>query len=520
MRSTRSGGTEDDPPAGSRVTHCSPVERPRTDPATNVGAWLAHHAAARPEHPAVVSDDGAQRLSYRALNELSNRVAAALRAHGVGEGDRVALALASQPLYLALYFAAAKLGAILVPLNTRLTAAELDFQLDDCEPRVAIRTAGVDLSERAGTVLLEAPDLLDALPRRAGEPEHVSGGERPQVILYTSGTTGHPKGAVLPHRKTLYNTLNAEAYFGLRADDVVVAPIPLFHSFGLKILSVPALFAGATLVLVDRFDPAGLQDSVARHRGTLLGAVPVMYRRMLEVGLRPDQLATLRFAFGAGASLDTATIRGFWEAGVALKQGYGQTETSILCCLDAADALRRAGSVGRPVRHGEVRIADERGASVPPGTRGEVVVRGPIVMSGYWRRPEETAASRIEGWHRTGDLGVMDEDGFVTLVGRVVELYISGGENVYPAEVERVLEEHPEVFEVAVVGVPDPRWGEAGRAYVVAERAGLDAEALLGWASRRLARYKLPREVVLVDALPRTVSGKVRKHALASRGSV
>jgi fatty-acyl-CoA synthase len=222
-------------------------------------------------------------------------------------------------------------------------------------------------------------------------------------------------------------------------------------------------------------------------------------------------------ALCAGAALGVETIERFWRAGIRLKQGYGQTETSILCCLDADDALRKAGSVGRPVRFGEVRIADERGRTVPAGERGEVVVRGPIVMLGYWRRPEETAASRSDGWHRTGDLGVMDAEGFVTLVGRLKDMYISGGENVYPAEVERVLAQHPDVSEVAVVGVPDPRWGEAGRAYVVPARGEVDAAALIAWAGERLARYKLPREVVVVAELPRTASGKVQKHALLAR---
>jgi fatty-acyl-CoA synthase len=239
---------------------------------------------------------------------------------------------------------------------------------------------------------------------------------------------------------------------------------------------------------------------------------------MLEAGLAQEKLASVRFAFSAGAPLAVDTIEKFWNAGVRLKQGYGQTETSILCCLDADDALAKAGSVGKPVRFGEVRIADERGRTVPAGARGEVLVRGPIVMLGYWRRPEETAASRIDGWHRTGDLGVMDADGVVTLVGRLKDMYISGGENVYPAEVESVLAQHPDVSEVAVVGVPDPRWGESGRAYVVPATARLDSAALLVWAGERLARYKLPREVVVVAELPRTASGKVQKHALLARG--
>lgn len=484
----------------------------------NVGTWLRDRAAAHPERPAVVRDAGKVELGYGALNDLANRAAAGLRERGVTAGDRVALALESEPFYLALYFASAKIGSILLPLNTRLTERELGAQIRDAEPRLVIRSPGIPVPGRAGARVIDAGDFRGSLPDRAPEPEPAPGGEAPQVLMYTSGTTGTPRGALLPHRKTLYNTLNAEVYFGLREDDVVVVPVPLFHSFGLKILSVPALFAGARVVLVDRFDAVALQECVARRRATVLGAVPVMYRRMAEAGIRADLLRSLRYAFGAGAPLDVATIRAFHDAGVPLRQGYGQTETSILCCLSAEDALRRAGSVGRPVRHGELRIVDPDGKPVPPGATGEVVVRGPIVMLGYWRRPAETAAARFGDWHRTGDLGVMDAQGYVTLVGRLKEMYISGGENVYPAEVERVLEEHPNVAEAAVVGVPDPEWGETGRAFVVPRREPFDADELLAWLRGRIAGYKRPRRVERVDALPRTPSGKIQKHLLGDRG--
>jgi fatty-acyl-CoA synthase len=491
-------------------------------PTANIGSWLTARAASEGDRIALVAagevpeDDRA--ISFAELNALANAVAARLQQAGVGPGERVALALPSEPLYLAVYFAVAKLGAILLPLNTRLRAAELRFQLEDSEPRVAVGVAAAALPADWTGETLSREELLEQLPREAGEPALGPGGEAAHVLMYTSGTTGRPKGALLPHRKTLYNTLNAEIYFGLTRDDVIVAPIPLFHSYGLKILSVPALFAGARVALVDHFDPVGLQARVAHERATILGAVPVMYQRMVRAGIRREQLESLRFAFSAGAAIDVATIRAFHREGVALKQGYGQTETSILCCLDDADTQRKAGSVGRPVAHGEVRVADERGEAVPSGQRGEVMVRGPIVMLGYWRREQETAEARVAGWHRTGDLGVMDDEGFVTLVGRRKEMYISGGENVYPAEVERVLEEHPDVAEAAVVGVADEEWGESGRAYVVPAAEAIDPERVLVWLRDQLAGYKQPREVVVVEALPRTASGKVQKHRLVANG--
>jgi fatty-acyl-CoA synthase len=500
--------------------------RETPDASVNMGSFLAERAASSGERTAVVVDATGERISYAELDARADRAAVALRSFGVAPGDRVALALPSTPLYLALYHACARLGAILVPLNTRLAPPELAFQIADCEPTVLVRTDEMAVPD-AGARHSLSPDALleagdDAAPPSGVPPggkggEVAQGGEVPQILMYTSGTTGRPKGALLPHRKTLYNTLNAVRYFRLESHDVVVAPVPLFHSFGLLILAVPTLYCGGSLVLVDKFDPLRLQRSVAENGGTLLAGVPVMFQRMLRSGLDREALASLRRAFSAGAPIDVETIRRFAEAGIPIQQGYGQTETSILCCLDAADALRKAGSVGRPVHWGELRIVDDRGRDVPRAEPGEIVVRGPIVMLGYWRRSEETRESRLDGWHRTGDRAVMDDEGFVTLVGRFKDMYISGGENVYAAEVERVLEAHPDVVEAAVVGVPDAEWGEVGRAYVVPAASPLDSEALVVWAGERLARYKLPRQVVTLDALPRTASGKVQKHLLVER---
>ncbi len=480
----------------------------------NVGTWIASRAALHPDRAAVIVERTGETLTYAELNALTNRIAHFLTGLGVRPGDRVALALRSEPLYLAVYYAVSKIGAILIPLNTRLTASELRFQLEDAEPRLLLRDPEFDAPTLDTGETLDPTAFRARLPERDDEPSIAPGGEAPHVLMYTSGTTGVPKGALLPHRKTVFNTLNAEIFFELVEDDVVIVPVPLFHSYGLKILSVPALFSGGTVVLVSRFDPSGIQKTVARRAGTILGGVPVMYRRMLEVGIEPDALRSLRMAFTAGAAIDVETVRAFHEKGVALVQGLGQTETSILCCSDREHALSKANSVGRPVRHGAVRIVDTEGEPVPPGTTGEIVALGPIVMLGYWRRPEETEASRLRGWHRTGDLGVADEDGFIRLVGRCKELYISGGENVYPAEVERALAEHTNVAECAVTAVPDPKWGEAGQAYVVPVSAPLDGDELLRWARERLAGYKLPREIIEIAELPRTASGKVQKHRL------
>jgi acyl-CoA synthetase (AMP-forming)/AMP-acid ligase II len=343
--------------------------------------------------------------------------------------------------------------------------------------------------------------------------------------MYTSGTTGVPKGALLPHRKTLYNSLNAQLFFDLTHRDRVLVALPLFHSFGLSILSLPALYAGASVHLEPGFDAEGVWATIAERRITYLGAVPTQLAALLaalEGAHEPWDTRSLRFLFGAGAAVPVEQIRAFERHGLVLKQGFGQTETSILCCLDARDAIRKAGSVGRPVFHAEVRVVatedlegpPESWRDVAPGEAGEIVVRGPITMLGYWERPEASAQTLRGEWLRTGDLASVDDEGFLTLSGRARDLYISGGENVYPAEVEAAFVAHPDVGEIAVVGVPDDRWGEAGRAYVVPAGTNRDAEALLAWAARRLARFKLPREIVFVEFLPRTETGKVQKHRL------
>lgn len=481
----------------------------------NIGSWIRDRAAESPQKLALADAQTGERWSYAVLNKTANRCAASLQHAGLRAGDRIAVALQSEPIYLALYFAAAKLGAIFLPLNSRLTASELGFQLADAEAKLVLTDPDIPVGPTPGTHALGIEEFRAALPDFAPEPKLAAGGDAPQVIMYTSGTTGVPKGAVLPHRKTRANSENAVAYFGLGPDDCVVVPVPLFHSYGLKILSVPALFAGASVVLVRQFDPVGLQRTVRDFAGSVLGAVPVMYRRMLQAGVDRAALASLRFGFSAGAPLDPETVRAFAGEQLALRQGFGQTETSILCAMDHnEDALAKLGSVGRPVGNCELRITDETGRTQPAGITGEILVRGPIVMLGYWKRPQETLESRQDGWHRTGDLARMDSRGFVTLVGRRKELYISGGENVYPAEVENVLLEHPNVADCAVVGVADPEWGEVGCAYIVPRALPLETAQLLDWTRERLARFKCPRQFVTVQELPRTASGKVQKHLL------
>ena len=461
---------------------------------------------------------------------------------GVARGDRVAILLANRSAFLETVFAAARLGAVALPINTRLAPPELRQIFDDAEPRVLLYEA--ELEERVARACAgmtdpplrlavgAAPDAYErALAAHAPDFSVAPvTPDDPMILMYTSGTTGAPKGALLPHRKTLFNSLNAQLFFDCSGRDRVLVVVPLFHSFGLQILSIPALYTGASLVLQRHFDATALWQAVAEHGVTFFGGVPTMFRELLgALDARPDRaelVAKLRFAFTAGAAIPVELIHAFEARGVRLKQGFGQTETSILCCLDARDAIRKAGSVGKPVFHAELRVVRREGIEGPTdawrdvaiGETGEIVVRGPITMTGYWKRPEATAETlREDGWLRTGDLATLDAEGFVTLVGRMRDLFISGGENVYPAQVEETYQQHPDVREIAVVGVPDERFGEVGCAYVVlAAGAELDEASLRAWGRERLATFKVPRSFLAVTSLPRTVTGKVQKHRLGA----
>jgi len=499
----------------------------------NVSRWLALRAQASPEAMAVIDDERA--LSWAGLEERCARAAGHLVGAGVVPGSRVALLLGNRSACLELVLAAARLGAIAVPLNTRLAAPEIAELLGDCRPDLLFHEAELGaLAEAACGSLAGAPKPLAV----GGQPDayeaaldaatphhevHPVEPETPMILMYTSGTTGQPKGALLPHRKTLTNCLNAQLFFECTRADRVLVVVPLFHSFGLKILALPALYCGATVVLQHRFDPAAVWRAVREQRISYFGGVPTMFPPLLEALDEAGDASSIRFLFTAGSAIPVETIHAFEARGLCLKQGFGQTETSILCCLDAQDALRKAGSVGRPVFHAEVRIVRSESLSLPPeqwqdcapGESGEIVVRGPLTMLGYWERPEATAETLRDGWLLTGDLASFDDEGFVTLTGRSKDLYISGGENVYPAQVEAVYAAHPAVREIAVAGVPDARWGELGRAWVVlTPGAKLDSDALIRWGRERLATFKVPRSFVAVEALPRTVTGKIQKFRL------
>jgi fatty-acyl-CoA synthase len=488
-----------------------------------VGSWTARRARMSPDRVAIVYE--AAEWTYRELHERVTRLAHALARLGVAHGDRVAYLGQNHPTFLETMFATGQLGAVFVPLNWRLAEPELAYILADSGARVLIRgpaqtAAATDLP---GVRAVGAGDEYEALLADASvEPlDQPVDPDETCMILYTSGTTGRPKGAMLTHANIAWNSVNLLLDVDLAGDEVTLVAAPMFHVAALNQTVLPTLLKGGRVVLVSSFDPQQALDLVARHRVTFLFGVPTMFLAMARApGWATADLSSVRSAICGGAPVPEAVIAAYQERGVTFMQGYGLTEAAPgVLFLRRDESVRKAGSAGTAAFFTDVRLVRPDGTDAPAGEPGEILVRGPNVMAGYWRRPDDTAAALTsDGWLSTGDIGVADEDGFISVRDRTRDLIISGGENIYPAEVEDALYRHPAVAECAVIGVSDQRWGEVGRAVVVL-RAGVHAgpEELLDFLDGRIARFKIPKSVVFTDTLPRTASGKVVKKDLRSR---
>jgi fatty-acyl-CoA synthase len=495
-----------------------------------LGSWPVRRRRLSPAHVAFVH--GATRRTYAELDDRTRHLAAALRDLGVERGDRVAYLGPNDPTLLETLFAATALGGVFVPLNWRLTAPELTYIAADCGATVLVHPAamtGAATAVAAGSPalrqLVELGPPFEGLAtgggRRGGAApapiDATVGLDDPAVIIYTSGTTGRPKGATLSHGNITWNCVNVLVDTDLASDEVALVCAPLFHVAALNMVSLPVLMKGGTVVLTGGFDPDVALELIARQRVTVMFGVPAMFNAMAHVpAFASADLSSLRRLLCGGAPVPLSTIRTYLDRGIPFLQGYGMTETSPgALFLGAERAADKAGTAGVASFFTDVRVVRPDGSEVEPGEKGEVVVAGPNVMRGYWNRPEATAEVMDGDWFRSGDVAVVDGDGYVTIVDRMKDVIISGGENVYPAEVEDVIYGHPDVAECAVIGVPHERWGEVGRAIVV-RRAGtaLDEEALLEHLDGRLARFKLPRSVVFTEALPRSGAGKVLKAEL------
>ena len=494
-----------------------------------VGSWTARRARKTPGARAILH--AGRVLSYAELDDRVGRLARALRGLGAGPGSRVAYLGPNHPAFLETMFATWCAGAVFVPLNMRLAAPELAGQLADCGAALLVYAPG-QAAVVAGIRGTARPSYLVALDgAAAGEhdyetllagppPERVDNPvslDDPSLIMYTSGTTGRAKGATLTHGNITWNAVNVVVDADFRADEVALAVAPLFHTATLNMLCLPTLLKGGTVLVEPAFDAARVLELIARYRVTSMFGVPAIYDAMAATpGWAHADTSSLRMLLCGGAPVPDATIRRYTDRGLTFIQGYGMTETSPgALLLDAEHALAKAGSAGVPHFFTDVRVAGPGGAGAGPGERGEIIVAGPNVMRGYWGQPEATAAVLAGGWLRSGDVGVTDEDGYVSVVDRITDVIISGGENVYPAEVENALLNHPAVADCGVIGIPDGRWGEVGRAVVVLRPGASASEAdILGFLDGRLARYKIPKSVQFASGLPRSATGKILKKKL------
>lgn len=503
----------------------------------NIAFWVQRWRELHPEKPAVIFNDRV--ITYRDLHSRSNRTASWLQSLGIEKGDRVAVMLPNSLEFIEVFIACSRLGAIFVPINYRVTGRELKHPITNARPRIFIfdqsymaMVASLGLEDCLPPMLLaivgDTPpsDNIRHYNRETvsfeGKRPFISRSlgpsdpEEPQVIMYTSGTTGSPKGAVLSHRKTFFNCLNAEIFFKLNFDDIMLIVLPLFHSGGLFIQAAPTLYKGATILLHSKFDPISVYRDIEKYCVSKFLGVPTVFKSLLNVP--PEQrrdVSSLKTCAGGGEKTSKDLFQACKTAGFGFRQIMGQTETSILLWASEEVSLSRPGTVGRPVFHAEVSILNRDGSRVKPGEIGEIVVRGSIMMKEYWQDPEQTDKTIKNGYLHTGDLAYVDTGGYYYLVDRVDDMYISGGENVYPAEVEAVLREMKDIDEIAVVGVPDEVWGFTGHAFILSEKGvEFDITEVHQHCHERLARYKLPKQISFVKELPRTALGKVRKKEL------
>lgn len=501
----------------------------------NLGLLLAKRAFLNPDTEAYVDDHSDLRLSFAELNARANQLANSLLADGLVKGERVGLLLMNSAAFMEAYFALAKIGAVVVPLNWRLVADELEFILKDSgTARLLFDDAFVDVvaelhsrGERTDVarwlqvtegseVAFFAEDYAAYRDRGAVSEPPVGGCDEDMLyIMYTSGTTGLPKGVVHSHNTAIWAVLTIGADPNYQDGDRYLACLPMFHVGALTPLAVN-VYKGTTSVVMRSFDPVRAWELIQAEQVTTGLAVPAMLNFMVQVpNFERFDYSSLRWMMTGAAPVPAALIQQYADMGIEVRQVYGLTEScGPACVMDGTNALRKPSSTGRAFFHTDVRVVNEQGEACAPGEAGEVLVRGAHIMVEYWNRPDATAETLIDGWLHTGDVAIMDEDGFVSIQDRIKDMIISGGENVYPAEIEAVLMAHPDISEAAVIGQASEKWGESPFAIVVKTREELSEAEVLDYCRGKLAGYKQPRGAVFIAEIPRNPSGKILKRLL------
>jgi fatty-acyl-CoA synthase len=494
--------------------------------------WLERWAMYSPTKIAVKDDASGKEYAYAEMYAISNRISRALQNDfGIGYGDRIAVLSMNEIEYLFLYFATQQIGAILVPVNFRLAPREIEFILSDCSANLLV------FQEQYNSLIKEiAPTAIpqQTLPIRSTQMESLSKilsdnsisvdpihvdirFEDPCMILYTSGTTGKPKGALITNEMVFWNSINTELRLNITSNDVTLSFAPFFHTGGWHVLTTPFIHHGAKIILLHSFNAERIIQLCDREKVTILFGVPTMMKMMSETKEFPTTtFDSVRFVIVGGEPMPIPQIELWQNKGVPIRQGFGLTEVGPNCfSLPEEDAIRKKGSIGFPNFYIEAKIVDDNGNEVGVSQSGELLLKSPVVTPGYWNNEEATRNAITDGWFHTGDIVRKDEEGYFYVVDRKKDMFISGAENVYPAEIEQFLYTHPKISEVAVIGVPDQQWGEVGKAYIVLKQATtVTAEEMKEFCTGKLAKYKIPKYFELIAELPKGHSGKILKKAL------
>ena len=501
----------------------------------NIGSWLSKRALLSPDTLGYIDNHLTPGLTFSEMNVRANKIGNALKARGIVKGERVALLLMNSPEFLELFFGLAKIGAVVVPLNWRLVADELEFIIKNSGATTLVfgdefAEMAAELNQRgdktdinnwlhvheSGALAEFGESYVDVREQGAeSDPVVDSGDDDILYIMYTSGTTGLPKGVVHTHTTSAWGVMTIAATISFMEGDVFLSPLPMFHVGALTPITVN-VYRGVTSVVMRNFDPVQAWTLIDQHKVTAALAVPAMLNFMLSIeNLERFEYSQLRWCLSGAAPVPESLIRSYADLGIEIHQIYGLTEScGPACVIDSTNALKYIGSTGKEFFHTEVRIVDDDGNDCEADTVGELIVRGRHVMKEYWKNPQATAETIVNGWLHTGDLGRMNSHGFIYIEDRLKDMIISGGENVYPAEIEKLLMEMDGVLDCAVIGQPSERWGESPFAIIVASNAELRANDVLNFCNGRLARFKMPCDAVFVSEVPRNSSGKILKRIL------
>ncbi|MFW9918994.1 MAG: long-chain fatty acid--CoA ligase [Candidatus Thorarchaeota archaeon] len=492
-----------------------------------IGQWSKRRAELTPNKEAIFDHAMGKRYTYDDMDDRANRLSRMLHDFGVRKGDRIAAYSKNRIEMIDLFLATGKIGAIMVPFNVRLAAPETEYLLKRTSPKIlfldpdlveGFRPSENTLSECR--IILMNQDLGDSMKETSADPierEKLDFND-PHLIVFTGGTTGLPKGAILSHRLIFWNSVNTITSWELRSDDTQPLLFPLFHTGGWNVLLVPFYHLGARTILMGDFNPSETLQVIDREMCSIVIGVPTMFQMMAQAKeFATSSFDTVRIFISGGAPCPVAIMENYWKKGRHFKMGYGLTEVGPNnFYLPESDIKRKPSSVGFPVFHCDTKVVDDDNNPVPFGSAGELLLRGPHIFNGYWDEPEETAKTiEPDGWVHTGDLVIIDEEGFYYIVGRKKDMYISGGENVFPTEIEEVLYMHPAILEAAVIGIPDEKWGEVGKAFVsLKENSSMELDEIREYLEGKLARYKIPKYYEIRKTLPKSAAGKILKREL------